>query len=76
QYLSKIGSIIEYPEFYERLSKKENLELHCEYMGIYEKKAADEALKIVGLQGVENKKISEFSLGMKQRLGIARAIVT
>lgn len=76
QYLSKIGSIIEYPEFYERLSAKENLELHCEYMGIYEKKAADEALKIVGLQGVENKKISEFSLGMKQRLGIARAIVT
>lgn len=76
QYLSKIGSIIEYPEFYERQSAKENLELHCEYMGIYEKKAADEALKIVGLQGVENKKISEFSLGMKQRLGIARAIVT
>lgn len=76
QYLSKIGSIIEYPEFYERLSAKENLELHCEYMGIYEKKEADEALKIVGLQGVENKKISEFSLGMKQRLGIARAIVT
>lgn len=76
QYLSKIGSIIEYPEFYERLSAKGNLELHCEYMGIYEKKAADEALKIVGLQGVENKKISEFSLGMKQRLGIARAIVT
>lgn len=75
QYLSKIGSIIEYPEFYARLSAKENLELHCEYIGIYEKGAVEEALEIVGLNGVEHKKIHEFSLGMKQRLGIARAIV-
>ncbi|MFF2796307.1 ABC transporter ATP-binding protein [Lysinibacillus xylanilyticus] len=75
QYLSKIGSIIEYPEFYERLTAKENLKLHCEYIGIYEKGAVEEALDIVGLNGVENKKIHEFSLGMKQRLGIARAIV-
>ncbi|MDM5250733.1 ABC transporter ATP-binding protein [Lysinibacillus sp. G4S2] len=76
QYLNKIGSIIEYPEFYERLTAKENLELHCEYVGVYEKGAVKEALDIVGLSGVENKKIHEFSLGMKQRLGIARAIVT
>ncbi|MGE7913549.1 ABC transporter ATP-binding protein [Lysinibacillus xylanilyticus] len=76
QYLNKIGSIIEYPEFYERLTAKENLELHCEYVGIYEKGAIKEALAIVGLDGVEHKKIHEFSLGMKQRLGIARAIVT
>jgi len=76
QYLSKIGSIIEYPEFYERLTAKENLELHCEYIGVYEKGAAEEVLDIVGLKGVEHKKIHEFSLGMKQRLGIARAIVT
>lgn len=75
QYLSKIGSIIEYPEFYNRLTAKENLELHCEYIGVYEKGATEEALEIVGLNGVEHKKIHEFSLGMKQRLGIARAIV-
>ena len=75
QYLSKIGSIIEYPEFYERLTAKENLELHCEYIGVYEKGATEKALEIVGLNGVEHKKINEFSLGMKQRLGIARAIV-
>lgn len=75
QYLSKIGSIIEYPEFYERLTAKENLELHCEYIGVYEKEAVKKALEIVGLNGVEHKKIHEFSLGMKQRLGIARAIV-
>jgi len=75
QYLRKIGSIIEYPEFYDRLTAKENLELHCEYIGVYEKGAAEEVLEIVGLNGVERKKINEFSLGMKQRLGIARAIV-
>ena len=75
QYLSKIGSIIEYPEFYERLTAKENIELHCEYIGVYEKGAVEEALEIVGLNDVEHKKIHEFSLGMKQRLGIARAIV-
>ncbi|MEB2300190.1 ATP-binding cassette domain-containing protein [Lysinibacillus xylanilyticus] len=76
QYLSKIGSIIEYPEFYDRLTAKENLELHGEYMGGYEKGAAEEALEIVRLNDVEHKKIHEFSLGMKQRLGIARAIIT
>ncbi|EON71259.1 ABC transporter ATP-binding protein [Lysinibacillus sphaericus] len=76
QYLKNIGSIIEYPEFYERLTAKENLQLHCDYIGVYGKEAVKEALEIVGLKDVGNKKIHEFSLGMKQRLGIARAIVT
>ena len=75
RYLKKIGSIIEYPVFYERLTAKENLELHCQYIGYYDKKAVKKALEIVGLHNVGNKKIHEFSLGMKQRLGIARAIV-
>lgn len=75
RYLKKIGSIIEYPVFYERLTAKENLELHCQYIGYHNKKAVKEALEIVGLHNVGNKKIHEFSLGMKQRLGIARAIV-
>ncbi|TQR20510.1 ATP-binding cassette domain-containing protein [Psychrobacillus vulpis] len=76
EYLKKIGSIIEYPEFYERLTAKENLDLHCEYIGYHHPGAVNEVLEIVGLKGVEKKKIHEFSLGMKQRLGIARAIVT
>ncbi|GIN88486.1 bacitracin ABC transporter ATP-binding protein [Heyndrickxia sporothermodurans] len=76
QYLKHIGSIIEYPVFYDRLTAKENLELHCDYNDFYDKNAINEALKIVGLIGVEHKKIHKFSLGMKQRLGIARAIVT
>lgn len=75
-YLKKIGSIIEYPVFYDRLTAKENLDLHCEYIGYHDKKAVNKALEIVGLKDVTNKKIHEFSLGMKQRLGIARAIVT
>ncbi|PZM63929.1 ABC transporter ATP-binding protein [Paenibacillus dendritiformis] len=77
QYLQRIGSIIEYPVFYDRLTAKANLEFHCEYvLGYLDQTAIKEALEIVGLHGVENKKIHEFSLGMKQRLGIERAIVT
>jgi len=76
QYLEKIGSIIEYPVFYDRLTAKGNLDFHCEYIGYHDKRAVGEVLEIVGLKEVANKKIHEFSLGMKQRLGIARAIVT
>jgi ABC-2 type transport system ATP-binding protein len=74
--LKRMGSIIEYPIFYERLTALENLELHCAYMGYYNKKAIGEALEMVNLTGVEGKPVKQFSLGMKQRLGIARAIVT
>lgn len=76
EVLKRIGSIIEYPIFYEKLSARKNLELHCEYMGYYDKKAIPEALELVNLVNVEKKPVKEFSLGMKQRLGIARAIVT
>ncbi|WP_277679120.1 ABC transporter ATP-binding protein [Gracilibacillus dipsosauri] len=76
EMLKKIGSIIEYPRFYERLSAEQNLELHCEYMGYYNKEAIAESLQLVNLVNVENKPVKEFSLGMKQRLGIARAIIT
>lgn len=76
EVLKRMGSIIEYPVFYEKLTARENLELHCEYMGYYDKKAIDTAAELVNLKNVENKKVREFSLGMKQRLGIARAITT
>ena len=76
QYLKNIGSIIEYPVFYDRLTAKKNLEMHCAYNGINDYQFVKEALEIAGLGGVGNKKIHEFSLGMKQRLGIARTIVT
>jgi ABC-2 type transport system ATP-binding protein len=76
ELLKRMGSIIEYPVFYDRLTARENLELHCEYMGYYDKKAIDTALDLVKLKNIENKIVKEFSLGMKQRLGIARAIIT
>lgn len=74
--LKRMGSIIEYPVFYDKLTGRENLELHCEYMGYYDKGAIDKALDLVNLKGIDSKPVKEFSLGMKQRLGIARAIMT
>ncbi|MET7021453.1 ABC transporter ATP-binding protein [Bacillus mycoides] len=74
--LKRMGTIIEYPIFYDKLTAKENLYLHCEYMGYYDKKSIDHALDFVKLHNIENKKVKDFSLGMKQRLGIARAITT
>ncbi|MGV8981761.1 ABC transporter ATP-binding protein [Clostridium sp.] len=76
EVLKRIGSIIEYPVFYEKLTGRENLELHCEYMGYYDKSAIDKVLDLLSLKDIENKAVKDFSLGMKQRLGIARAIIT
>ncbi|MFL0198668.1 ABC transporter ATP-binding protein [Clostridium sp. WILCCON 0269] len=73
--LQRIGSIIEYPGFYPNLTAKENLEIHRRMMGIQEKSSIKHSLKIVGIEDVENRKVKEFSLGMKQRLGIARALL-
>ncbi|MGV3265258.1 ABC transporter ATP-binding protein [Cytobacillus pseudoceanisediminis] len=74
--LKRVGSIIEYPIFFEHLTAMENLELHCEYLGYYDKKAITQALELVHLKGIEDKVVKDFSLGMKQRLGIVRAIIT
>ncbi|QKG84280.1 ABC transporter ATP-binding protein [Kroppenstedtia pulmonis] len=74
--LGRIGSMIEYPIFYEKMTAWENLELHCEYMGYYNREAISEALAMVNLKNIDHKPVKNFSLGMKQRLGIARAIMT
>lgn len=76
EVLKRMGSIVEYPIFYEKLTAKENLYLHCEYMGHYDKNSIDQALDLVKLHNIDDKKVKDFSLGMKQRLGIARAITT
>lgn len=76
EVLKRMGTIIEYPIFYENLTAKETLELHCEYMGYYDKKEIAHVLDLVKLTNTENKRVKDFSLGMKQRLGIARAIIT
>lgn len=74
--LKNIGSIIEYPFFYDRLTAEENLEIHCEYFHIQNAFSIQQVLEMVNLTNTENKKLKDFSLGMKQRLGIVRAIMT
>lgn len=74
-YLQNIGSIIEFPSSYENLTAYENLKLHCDYLKLnYSENKIDQILDTVDLLKYKNKKVKEFSLGMKQRLGIARAI--
>ena len=72
--LSKIGTIIETPIFYEHLSAAGNLGIHLAYM---KKKPGDidAVLSKVGLSNTGVQPVSKFSLGMRQRLAIARAII-
>ncbi|MDP4095117.1 MAG: ABC transporter ATP-binding protein [Bacillota bacterium] len=70
----KIGSIVETPGFYENLPARNNLEITVNMFNV-NKKRIDEVLEIVGLRDTGKKKVKEFSLGMKQRLGIANALV-
>lgn len=75
EIFKKVGSIIENPYFYEKMTARQNLELHCEYMGFPNKERIDEVLEIVGLANVSGKQVRQYSLGMNQRLAIARAIL-
>ena len=76
EYLKNIGSLIEYPIFYDDLTAIKNLQMHCAYIGFKNESHIKNVLEIVGLKQAEKKKVKEFSLGMRQRLAIARAIVT
>ena len=75
EVMRRIGSIIEFPTFYEHMTGYENLRMHCEYMGYYNKGSVEEALGMLGLSDAADKPAGSYSLGMKQRLGIARAIL-
>ena len=76
EILSQGGSIIETPIFYENCTAKEILEIHAQYMGknITELDIIN-TLRMVGLKNT-TKKVKEFSLGMRQRLSLARAFLT
>lgn len=71
----KIGSIIETPGFYNNLTGRENLKILARLRGQHRKDGVDRALEIVGLHTEPKKIFSKYSLGMKQRLGIAAAIM-
>ena len=75
EVLKRMGSIIEFPVFYDHLSGRENLRLHCEYMGYYHAGSVEKALELLELLGAADQPVRTYSLGMKQRLGIARAIL-
>lgn len=74
EVLRRTGSLVETPIFYEHLSAASNLQIHLEYMGVGDT-SLEEILKMVGLVNVGTQPVSTFSLGMRQRLGIARALV-
>lgn len=71
----KIGSIIEAPALYLEMTAKQNLEIQRIQQGITDKNCIDELLCLVNLDGAKNKKTKNFSLGMKQRLGLAIALL-
>lgn len=70
-----VGSLIESPSLYTNMTARENLEVSRLVRNIPGKKCIDEVLELVGLKDVEKKKVKNFSLGMRQRLGIANALM-
>ncbi|SHJ37881.1 ABC-2 type transport system ATP-binding protein [Clostridium cavendishii DSM 21758] len=72
--LSKIGALVESPSYYDHLSAYKNLKIWATMKGV-DYSRIDEVLKIVNLERARDKKASKFSLGMKQRLGIAQALI-
>lgn len=71
----RIGCLIESPAFFDNLTAYQNLKYYSIQKGIVDEKQIDKVLKTVDLYKERNKKFKKFSLGMKQRLGIAFAIL-
>ena len=72
--LEHMGALIESPPLYENLSAKENLKVRTKLLDIPERRI-EEVLDTVGLQDTGRKRVGQFSMGMKQRLGIAVALL-
>lgn len=69
-----IGAIVENPDMYKYMSAIDNLKLHARIRNIDEKRI-DEVIEMVGLKGREKDKVGKYSLGMKQRLGLALTLL-
>lgn len=74
--LKRTGSVIETPVANDQLTARQNLTYYCKIKGIVDKHAIDEALEFVGLTDTGKKKFKSFSLGMKQKLGLAIALLS
>lgn len=72
---SRIGALIEAPGIYDDITAFDNMKMKAIAMGVYNKEKINELLTLVGLADTGKKKTGKFSLGMKQRLGIAMAMV-
>lgn len=72
----QIGCVIETPGFYPELTGYENLLFFAEISGLKDKNEINEIVKKLGIESYVNKKAKKYSLGMKQRLGIAQAVLT
>lgn len=72
--LKSVGSLIESPSFYANLTGRENLDIIRRILGL-DKRSVDEALELVGLREFGNRLAKKYSLGMKQRLGLASALI-
>ena len=73
--LQEVGAIIENPEAYDYLTAKKNMEIFSRMYGKVDKQQIDELLKLVKLEDRKNHRVRTFSLGMKQRLGIAISLI-
>jgi len=74
RFANRVGALIESPAFVGSLTGRDNLRSLAALRGVHDKRI-DEVLEVVGLTGRENDKASTYSLGMKQRLGIAAALL-
>lgn len=73
--MSSIGGIVENPEMYKDMTGRENLRMYARLQSNISKERIEEVLNIVGMQDRANDKVQKYSLGMKQRIGVAQAIV-
>lgn len=71
----RIGSLIESPGVYPNMTATENLEVVRRFLGITKKNTVEEMLLLVGLSNTGKKKVKQFSMGMKQRLGLAVSLM-
>ena len=75
EILPSIGCLIESPGFYPNLTGTENLKIFAQFRGIPKRNAIKESLELVGLKYNDKKLFSQYSMGMKQRLAIALAVM-
>ena len=73
--IEKVGAIVENPDFYMYLSGRKNLELKARLYKDINKERIDEVIELVGLENRIDDKVSKYSLGMRERLGIASALL-